>query len=66
MSGTKRILYEKNQKYLDDIDVCIRLLENLKVDYTLPGYLVRLNASKINRTRITINELLKNQYMGAW
>ena len=59
-------LSEWEKRYLEDIDICIRLLENQKVDYISPGCLAKLNESKINRTRITINELLKNQYMGAW
>lgn len=50
----------KQKRCLEDIDICIRLLETLKEDYIAPGYSTKINASKVTRTRLMIHDLLKN------
>lgn len=51
---------ERRERYLEDVDVCIRLLETLKEDYFTPGAHSMINTSKITRVRIMIHDLLKN------
>lgn len=52
-------LSEREKRYLEDVDVCIRLLETLKENYTSPVIYSGINTSKVSRVRITINDLLK-------
>lgn len=53
-------LSEWEKRYLEDVDVCIRLLETLKEDYHTPGcWTEKTNTSKVTRVRLTIHDLLK-------
>ena len=52
-------LSEWEKRYLEDVDVCIRLLETLKENYTSPVTSLGINTRKVSRVRITINDLLK-------
>ena len=56
-----KAISEKEKRYLEDIDTCIRLLETLKEDYITPGhYYDKINTSKVTRVRLMIHDLLKN------
>ena len=60
MSRTVREMTVEEERFLKDVDVCIRLLEVLKGNYYRPGYgSTVLNSSKISRVRQTIHDLLK-------
>lgn len=50
---------EYEERYLEDVDICIRLLETLKEDYFTPGTGSMINTSKITRVRIMVHDLLK-------
>lgn len=52
-------LSEWEKRYLEDVDVCIRLLETLKKDYTSPVTYLGINTSKVTRVRRTVHDLLK-------
>ena len=52
-------LSEREKRYIDDVDICIRLLETLKEDYIAPGCYDMINVSKVTRVRIMIHDLLK-------
>lgn len=49
---------EKEKRYLEDVEACIRLLETLKKDYIAPGTM-DVNSSKTTRVRLVIQDLLK-------
>lgn len=53
-------LTEREKRFLEDVDVYIRLLETLKEDYHRPSwYLTSINSSKVTRVRRMIHDLLK-------
>jgi hypothetical protein len=53
-------LIEREKRYLEDVDVCIRLLETLKEDYHTPSWhLTNINSNKVTRVRRMIHDLLK-------
>lgn len=58
MSGTREMTTEE-ERFLKDVDICIRLLETLKEDCITPGCYDMINTSKATRVRLTIHELLK-------
>ncbi len=47
------------QKYIEDINTCIRLLETLKHDFVTPGTNHKINSAKVTRIRLTVNNILK-------
>ena len=49
----------KKQKYIEEIDTCIKLLETLKYDFVSPGTSTRINTAKVTRIRLTIHDILK-------
>ncbi len=50
---------EKNKEYIEDINICIRLLETLQKDYITPGTLSVINSAKVKRIRLTIHDILR-------
>lgn len=46
------------ESYLDDINTCITLLENMKKNYITPGSRHKVNSSRVKRIRVTIHEIL--------
>lgn len=50
----------KEGKFLNDIAVCKILLDTLLEGYTIHGYKsIDINSSKVARTRMIINDILK-------
>lgn len=47
------------REYIEDINLCIRLLETLKNDYITPGTSSAINSDKVKRIRLTIHDILK-------
>lgn len=50
---------EKQAKFINDINVCKMLLDNLQEDYESPVSYRSFNKSKITRTRLMIHDILK-------
>ena len=50
---------EKQAKFINDINVCKMLLDNLQEDYKSPVPCRSFNKSKITRTRLMIHDILK-------
>ena len=50
---------EKQAKFINDINVCKMLLDNLQEDYESPVPYRSFNKSKITRTRLMIHDILK-------
>ena len=53
-SDTQREIKE----FIADVEICIRILEDLRADYQNAVVRRPLNRSKIKRTRLTIKDLL--------
>ena len=47
------------KEYFDDINMALKLLESLKVNHISPNTRDKINAAKVKRIRLIVNEILK-------
>ena len=51
-------IQRENKEFIADAEICIKILEDLKVHYQNAVMLQPLNRSKIKRTRLIMKDLL--------